>query len=362
MPFASIPEILAEIAAGRMVVFLDDEDRENEGDLIMAASCVRPEDINFMARHARGLICLGLSADRCARLGLDPMVAHNKTRMGTNFTASIEAATGVTTGISAFDRAHTIHAAVAVDAKASDLVQPGHVFPLRAQQGGVLTRAGHTEASVDLAQLAGLEPAGVLVEIMGDDGHMARRPELELFAQAHGLKIGCIADLIRYRLATETTVERVSEQAVNTLAGAFSLVIYRDRLSGGLHHALVRGLPTAERPTLVRVHAENYWSDVLGIDLADHGLPLRAAMQAIAAAGEGVVLVLGEDARVDQSTSRATVSADIPIDSAAPWRQTGIGAQILHDLGLRSLRVLGTPRRFLGLASHGLEIVEYVSP
>ncbi len=361
MPFSPIPEILAEIAAGRMVVFLDDEDRENEGDLIMAAGKVRPEDINFMARHARGLICLGLTGDRCRRLGLDPMVPHNKARMGTNFTASIEAAEGVTTGISAFDRAHTIHTAVAADAQAADLVQPGHVFPLMAQPGGVLTRAGHTEASVDLACLAGLEPAGVLVEIMGDDGHMARRPQLEEFAALHGLKIGCIADLIRYRLATEMTVERVSESRVETAAGPFQLIVYRDLVAKELHHALVHGQPTAERPTLVRVHNKNFWSDVLGIERTDFGLPLRDAMQAVAAAGEGVVVVLGD--RPDNPTLLARLAGDpaTPSEPGQPWRETGIGAQILSDLGLRRLRVLGTPRRYVGLAGYGLEICEYVS-
>ena len=359
MPFSPIPEILAEIAAGRMVVFLDDEDRENEGDLIMAASRVRPEDINFMARHARGLICLGLTADRCRRLGLDPMVARNRARMGTNFTASIEAAEGVTTGISAFDRAHTIHTAVAVQACAEDLVQPGHVFPLMAQPGGVLTRAGHTEASVDLACLAGMEPAGVLVEIMGDDGHMARRPQLEAFAQLHGLKMGCIADLIRYRLGTEKTVERVSESQIETAAGRFQLIVYRDVLAKELHHALVRGSPTAERPALVRVHAKNFWSDVLGIERADFGLPLRAAMETVAAAGEGVVLILGD--RPDNSTLLARLAGDFDtVEPGQPWRRTGIGAQILSDLGLRRLKVLGTPRRYLGLAGYGLEICEYV--
>jgi 3,4-dihydroxy 2-butanone 4-phosphate synthase/GTP cyclohydrolase II len=360
MPFATIPEILDEIAAGRMVVFLDDEDRENEGDLIMAASKVRPQDINFMARHARGLICLALTGDRCRRLGLDPMVPHNKARMGTNFTASIEAAQGVTTGISAFDRAHTIHTAVAEHACAADLVQPGHVFPLLAQPGGVLTRAGHTEATVDLACLAGLEPAGVLVEIMGDDGHMARRPQLEEFAATHGLKIGCIADLIRHRLNTEKTVERVSESAVDTASGRFRLIVYRDVVAKELHHALVRGQPTAERAALVRVHAKNFWSDVLGIERADFGLPLRAALATIAAAGEGVVVVLGD--RPDNATQLARLNGhDNPGEPGQPWRETGIGAQILSDLGLRRLRVLGTPRRYLGLAGYGLEIAEYVA-
>ena len=360
MPFNSIPEILTDIAAGRMVVILDDEDRENEGDLIMAASKVRPEDINFMARHARGLICLGLTRERCKRLGIGPMVPRNTARLGTNFTVSIEAAEGVTTGISAYDRAHTIRTAVAPDASADHIVQPGHIFPLMAQPGGVLARAGHTEAAVDLACLAGLEPAGVLVEVMGDDGHMARRPQLEVFAAQHGLKIGSIADLIRHRLATEQTIERVAEQTVDTDAGRFRLIVYRDVLAKELHHALVFGEPTAELPTLVRVHTKNFWSDVLGVARADFGMPLRRSMAEIAAAGAGVVVVIGD--RPDNDANLARLSGNVGAsDQAQPWRMTGIGAQILADLGLRRLRVLGTPRRYLGLAGYGLEVVEYVS-
>lgn len=360
MSFHSIPEILSDIAAGRMVVILDDEDRENEGDLIMAASKVRPEDINFMARQARGLICLGLTRERCKRLGIGPMVVRNAARMGTNFTVSIEAAEGVTTGISAYDRAHTIRTAVAPDADADDIVQPGHIFPLMAQPGGVLARAGHTEAAVDLACLAGLEPAGVLVEIMGEDGHMARRPALEIYAAEHGLKIGSIADLIRYRLATEQTIERVAEEAITTSAGPFKLVVYRDLLAKELHHALVYGKPDAEDPTLVRVHTKNFWSDVLGLERGDFGLPLRQAMAQIAAAGSGVIVVIGD--RPDNTAQLARLRGQAhDDDSAQPWRMTGIGAQILADLGLRRLRVLGTPRRYLGLAGFGLEVVEYVS-
>ncbi|MDE1886423.1 MAG: 3,4-dihydroxy-2-butanone-4-phosphate synthase, partial [Xanthomonadaceae bacterium] len=241
MSFASIAELIADIRTGRMVVIVDDEDRENEGDLIMAAEKVRPEDVNFMVTHARGLVCLSLSRERCARLRLPPMVSANASRHHTNFTVSIEAAQGVTTGISAHDRAHTIRAAVASEAKPSDLVQPGHIFPLAAQPGGVLTRAGHTEAASDLAALAGLEPAGVLVEILAEDGHMARRPQLEKFAATHGLKIGSIADLIRHRLATERTVARVAEREVETAFGSFRLIGYKDALTQLPHFALVRG-------------------------------------------------------------------------------------------------------------------------
>lgn len=361
LPFSPIPELLDEIAAGRMVVLLDDEDRENEGDLVMAASAVRPQDINFMARHARGLICLALTGAHCKRLQLDLMVARNSARMGTNFTVSIEAAEGVTTGISAYDRAHTIRTAVAPDARAEDLVQPGHIFPLQAQPGGVLMRAGHTEAAVDLACLAGMEPAGVLVEIMDEDGHMARRPQLEHFAAEHGLKMGCIADLIRHRLSTERSVERVAERDVDTEAGRFRLVVYRDLIAQELHHALVMGQPGGDQPTLVRVHNKNFWSDVLGVDRDDFGLPLRQAMAQVAAAGAGVVLVIGDRPDNHELLRRLQQGASSEA-SDQPWRTTGIGAQILMDLGLQRLRVIGTPRRYLGLAGYGLEIVEYQPP
>jgi 3,4-dihydroxy 2-butanone 4-phosphate synthase/GTP cyclohydrolase II len=347
-----------------MVVILDDEDRENEGDLIMAASRVRPEDINFMAREARGLICLALTGERCRRLGLGPMVARNTARMGTAFTVSIEAAEGVTTGISAYDRAHTIQVAVAPEARAEDIVQPGHVFPLMAQPGGVLARAGHTEAAVDLACLAGLEPAGVLVEIMDEDGRMARRPALERYAARHGLKMGTIADLIAHRMATEQTIERVACRPVDTAAGRFTLHVYRDVLARELHHALVYGDPVATEAALVRVHTKNFWSDVLAVERADFGLPLRAAMARVAAEGAGVVVVIGD--RPDNAALlerlAGSAAADGEQGAAAPWRTTGIGAQILADLGLRRLRVLGTPRRYVGLGGYGLEVVEYVAP
>ncbi len=358
MSFNTIPELLDDLRAGKMVVVLDDEDRENEGDLIMAASCVRPDDINFMARHARGLICLALTQERCKRLQLGPMTARNGTRMGTAFTVSIEAASGVTTGISAYDRAHTIRTAVAAQARADDLVQPGHVFPLAAQPGGVLARAGHTEAAVDLACLAGHEPAGVLVEIMSDDGHMARRPQLELFAAQHGLKIGSIADLIRYRLGNEKTVERVAEQLVRTAVGEFSLIVYRDTLTHELHHALIQGVIDSDSPTLVRVHNKNIWSDLLGIERGDFGLSLRDAMTTIAQAPSGVVIVLGD--RSDPSSQLRRLLGEPPESTPAqPWRTTGIGAQILADLGARKIIVLGTARPYFGLAGYGVEVIEF---
>ena len=252
MPFAPIPELLEELRAGRMVVIVDDEDRENEGDLIMAAELVRPADINFMVTHARGLVCLSLTRERCAQLGLPPMVQANTSSHHTNFTVSIEAAEGVTTGISAYDRAHTIRTAVRPNAAPADLAQPGHIFPLTAQPGGVLARAGHTEAAADLAMMAGLEPAGVLVEILNPDGTMARRPELEVFAREHGLKMGSIEALIRHRLETEHTVERVDSRDIETEHGPFRLHTYHDRLGHALHFALVRGEPDADTPTLVR--------------------------------------------------------------------------------------------------------------
>jgi len=362
MSFATIPELLEEIRQGRMVVIVDDEDRENEGDLIMAAELVKPGDINFMVTHARGLVCLSLTRERCRQLGLGPMVRDNNSPYHTNFTVSIEAAEGVTTGISAYDRAHTIRTAVRPDAAADDLTQPGHIFPLMAQPGGVLTRSGHTEAASDLALLAGLEPAGVLVEILNPDGSMARRPELEKFAAEHGLKIGSIEELIRYRLETEHTVERVDERAVDTAHGAFRLVTYRDRLSRDLHFALVHGQPRADTPTLVRVHVKNPLSDVLHWRRADFGVSAGDALAAVAAAGEGVVVVLSEPLSPDDLLARITETSQAEAPRAREWRRNGAGAQILHDLGLGKLRVLGTPRRQVGLAGYGLEVVEYVEP
>src|SRR5210317_903802 len=254
--FNSIPELLDELRAGRMIVLMDDEERENEGDLVMAASKVRPEDINFMARFGRGLICLPLTRERCRQLQLPLMVNENQARFATNFTVSIEAAEGITTGISAYDRAHTIRTAVQPDAESGDLSQPGHVFPLMAKPGGVLARAGHTEASVDLSMLAGLEPAAVLLEILNEDGSMARRPELQRFAREHGLKIGTIADLIRYRMETEKTIEHISVHDVETDFGPFRLHTYRDTIEGRLHLALLRGEVQSDQPFLVRVHVQ----------------------------------------------------------------------------------------------------------
>ena len=363
MAFDRIPDILEDIRAGRMVVILDDEDRENEGDLIMAAEKVRPEDINFMAREARGLICLALTAQHCRQLGLRPMVSENTSPHHTNFTVSIEAAEGVTTGISAYDRAHTVRTAVRADARPEHLTQPGHVFPLMAQPGGVLTRAGHTEAASDLAGLAGLEPAGVLVEILDEDGRMARRPELEGFVRRHGLRIGTVADLIRHRLETETTVRRVHESAVETEFGPFRLVAYRDLLHHCLHFALVRGRIDDGAPVLTRVHVRNTLSDVLHLKREDLGLTVTAALRRIAEAGRGVVVVLAGDDHLEALIDRLqTPAAPAAVRGdrdrrRREWRQLGQGAQILADLGARRLDVLGTPRRLVGLAGFGLEVV-----
>jgi 3,4-dihydroxy 2-butanone 4-phosphate synthase / GTP cyclohydrolase II len=370
MPFASIPELLEEIRAGRMVVIVDDEDRENEGDLIMAAELVRPQDINFMVTHARGLVCLSLTRERCRQLGLPPMVRDNTSPHGTNFTVSIEAAEGVTTGISAYDRAHTVRTAVRPDAKPEDLSQPGHIFPLMAQPGGVLNRAGHTESASDLALLAGLEPAGVLVEILNADGSMARRPELETFARDHGLKIGSIEDLIRYRLHHEHTIERIDVRAIDTEHGPFLLHTYRDQLSRCLHFALLCGEADAETPTLVRVHVQNPLADVLHWRRSDFGPAVGEVLARIAAEGRGVLVVLGEApsqeavlARLREApptTTETVNAASMRGGAMAEWRRNGAGSQILADLGLGKLRVLGTPRKQVGLAGFGLEVVEYI--
>lgn len=367
MSLNSIEEIIADIRQGRMVVMMDDEDRENEGDLVMAASMVRPEDINFMARYGRGLICLTLTRERCRQLRLPLMVSGTDAKHATNFTVSIEAARDVTTGISAADRAHTVRTAVATDARPQDLVQPGHIFPLMAQPGGVLARAGHTEAGCDLARLAGLEPAAAIVEILNEDGSMARRPDLEIFARHHGLKIGTIADLIHYRLAHEQTVERVAECELPTDYGTFRLVAYRDTVDDALHLALVAGEIAPQRPTLVRVHMQDTLCDTLAVRREDGGWPLKSALQRVAQEGTGVVVVLRrqENARdlVKQihaytlAGERAHPSLQ---DTPTDLRTYGVGAQILSDLGVRKMRVLSAPKKMHGLSGFGLEVVEYV--
>jgi len=366
MQFDSIESILDDIRDGRMVVMLDDEDRENEGDLIMAASMVTPEDINFMARYGRGLICLSLTRERCKQLGLQLMVRDTDRHHRTNFTVSIEAAEGVTTGISAYDRAQTIRAAVRPDARPDHLTQPGHVFPLMAQPGGVLARAGHTEASLDLALLAGTEPAGVLVEILNEDGTMARRPELEAFAAAHGLKMGSVADLIRYRLGTEQSVECIHTQTVGTAHGPFELRVFRDRINSKLHWALLRGAISPDEPFPVRVHVPELLGDVIGITDPGFGMPLDAALADIARRGKGLALVLGYDE--SDSDRLAGLGGPDPQDevvkdrAAHELRSYGIAAQIIAELGIRRMQVFGAPKRLHALDGFGLEITDYVVP
>jgi 3,4-dihydroxy 2-butanone 4-phosphate synthase / GTP cyclohydrolase II len=366
MKLNTIDEILADIRAGRMVVIMDDENRENEGDLIMSAECVRPEDINFMARYARGLICLTLTRERCRELRLPLMVSDTHVDHSTNFTVSIEAAEGVTTGISAHDRAQTVRAAVRRDARPEDLRQPGHIFPLMAQSGGVLTRAGHTEAGCDLTRLAGLESAAVIVEILNDDGTMARRPDLETFAQRHRLKLGTIADLIRYRLDKERSVERIAAQPVQTEFGAFQMYCYEDHVNRTVHLALVYGDPKSTDAPLVRVHLRDTLRDVIGIRDDALGWPLRAAMQRIAREGAGVLVLLRpEESPRDLMDAVKAVDPHEPHPAARQHgakilRTYGIGAQILRDLGVTRMRVLSAPKQMLGLSGFDLEVVEYV--
>jgi len=364
MNLNSIEAIIADIRAGKMVVIMDDEARENEGDLIMVAEHARAEDINFMARYGRGLICLTLTRDRCKQLRLPLMVSDTDASHATNFTLSIEAAEGVTTGISAHDRAHTVQTAVKRDARAEDLRQPGHIFPLMAQPGGVLTRAGHTEAGCDMARLAGCEPASVIVEILNDDGTMARRPQLEVFAQQHGLKIGTIADLIRYRLEKEQSIERIDEQEIDTEFGAFRMLSFEDHVNRTVHLALVRGdLKSLDAP-LVRVHLKDTLRDAIGIRSDQLGWPLRAAMARIAQEGAGVIVLLRPEESprelMEAVNDLKTGTAGTRVAGAKVLRTYGIGAQILRDLGVTRMRVLSAPKQMLGLSGFDLEVVEYV--
>ena len=370
MNFNSTEEIIEEIAAGRMVIIVDDENRENEGDLLMAASMVSPEDINFMAKYGRGLICLTLAKERCAQLDLPLMVGVTDASHRTNFTISIEASEGVTTGISAYDRAHTIRTAVAPNASAKDITQPGHIFPLMAQPGGVLTRAGHTEAGCDFARLAQHEPAAVIVEIMNDDGTMARRPELEKFAKEHALKIGTIEDLIRFRIQHERTVHRIDTQPFSTDYGEFNLHTYQDSVNKELHFALVKGEIESDSPVLTRVHVENTLCDTLLGNSVNCGWPLRDAIQRIAQepVGVAVVLRIANDAaalREQLANVDMVVQEECEQDSSPPppvdRRTLGIGGQILFDVGVKKMRLLSAPQVFHGLGGFGLEITEYVS-
>jgi 3,4-dihydroxy 2-butanone 4-phosphate synthase/GTP cyclohydrolase II len=359
MPIAPIVEIIAEIKAGRMVVLVDEEDRENEGDLVFAADCVTPEAINFLARYGRGLICMPITEERARKLNLAPMTPVNRSVHGTNFTVSIEAAQGVTTGISAADRAHTIRVAAAPDATPEDIVQPGHVFPLIAQPGGVLARAGHTEACCDLARLAGHSPSAVLCEIMNDDGTMARLPDLEIFARQHGLKIGSIVDLIHHRSRTERLIERVAERPLATPAGAFRLVVYRDKLSDATHLALMRGPISPDVETLVRVHEPLSIIDLLDAQSDSHAWSILEAQRAIVAAGRGVIVLLHRT-ESPQELRRRAIAGDAPAPAKMDLRNYGIGAQILRDLNVGRMRLLARQRKMPSMAGFDLEVTGYM--
>ncbi len=364
----NIDEILDDLRQGKMVIIMDDEDRENEGDLLMAASSVRPEDINFMARYGRGLICLTLTRERCQQLHL-PLMVNDRDIPYSNFTISIEAARGVTTGISAYDRALTIRTAVHPDTQPKDLVQPGHIFPVMAQPGGVLTRAGHTEAGCDLTRLAELEPSAVIVEILNEDGTMARRPDLEVFAKKHYLKIGTIADLIRYRMHKEKTIERVAETMMDTEFGPFRVLAYRDIVSSHVHFVLVKGEINPDQAVLIYIHIQNFLSDMLALKLPDGVWTLRVAMQRVASEPSGGVLVF-----LAYPENLATLINGIKCGHQLSYIETlhtdrqsielrtyGNVSQILIDIGVRKVRILGSPKSLSGLSEFELEIVERVS-
>lgn len=364
--FSNIEDIIADIRAGNMVIMVDDEKRENEGDLIMAAEKVRAQDINYMARYGRGLICLTMTRERCAQLRLPLMVDDTDRRHATNFTISIEAAEGITTGISAHDRARTVQVAVAPDARPEHLSQPGHIFPVMAQPGGVLTRAGHTEAGCDLARLAGFEPAAAIVEILNEDGSMARRPDLEAFSREHGVRIGTIADLIRYRLEKERYVDRIAEKTVQTAHGEFRLYFYDDRVNRTVHVALAKGDLAKAASPLVRVHIQDTLGDILGVQSPALGWPLDSAIERISREDAGVVVVLRE-----QESSRELMEAVESLSQTpdeltekrrgeAVIKTYGVGAQILRDLGVQRMRVLSAPKQMHGISGFDLEIAEYV--
>lgn len=359
-----IEDIVADLRAGKIVVLVDEEDRENEGDLVLAADHVTPESINFMARFGRGLICLTLTRERCEHLALPPMATRNGTKFSTAFTVSIEAAEGVTTGISAADRARTVQVAVDPRTTVNDLVQPGHVFPLQAVDGGVLMRAGHTEAGCDLAAMAGCSPSAVICEIMNDDGTMARLPDLQQFAATHGLKIGTIASLIEYRSRNESLVEKIGSRQLQTAAGTFVAHAFRDQTSAGLHLALVHGQWQADDAVPVRVHEPLSVLDALEVGRPMHSWSLDAALKRIAAEGCGVVVLLncGEsaDALMAQFEGRAK-AAQAPERGRMDLRTYGIGAQLLRECGVHRMRLMGNPRRMPSMNGYGLEIVGYIT-
>jgi 3,4-dihydroxy 2-butanone 4-phosphate synthase/GTP cyclohydrolase II len=365
-PIASTAQIIEEIGRGNLVVLVDDEDRENEGDLVFAADFVTPEKVNFLAKFGRGLICMPVTEEHARRLRLTPMSQDNRSVHGTNFTVSIEAAEGVTTGISAADRAHTIRVASRPDAKPEQIVQPGHVFPLMARPGGVLMRAGHTEACCDLARLAGLSPSAVLCEIMNDDGTMARLPDLVEFARRHGLRLGSIADLIQYRAATESLIERVGSRTVQTHAGEFQLIAYRDLPGDGTHLALVRGEPRPQLDVLVRVHEPLSVLDLIDAAAGGHAWPPAKALQIIAREGCGVLVLLncGDSSQQLQQRIRGWSGPEevpaAPRTAAVDLRTYGIGAQILRDLGVGRMKLMAKPRKMPSMAGFGLTAVGYL--
>ena len=369
MALSNTQDIIDDIRQGKMVILMDDEDRENEGDIILAADFVTPEAINFMAKYGRGLICLTLTRDRCEQLNLPLMTKANGAQFGTAFTLSIEAATGVTTGISAADRARTVQAAVAPDAKPADIVQPGHIFPIMAQPGGVLVRAGHTEAGCDLTRLAGLTPAAVIVEILNEDGTMARRPQLEVFAAEHGIKIGTIADLIEYRSLNEKTVERVTECTWPTCFGEFQLVTYRDAIDSQLHYALVKGRIDPEQPVVTRVHVADTITDILhGARGNTLSWSLSRAIERIGREESGVIVIVNKQEKPEDMLERLCDFAGQDCGVTRPARNPagasrtiGLGSQILSDLGAHKLRLLSSPKKYHALSGFKLEVVEYIA-
>jgi 3,4-dihydroxy 2-butanone 4-phosphate synthase/GTP cyclohydrolase II len=363
MAISPIQDIIADIRAGKLVILVDDEERENEGDLVLAAEFVSPEAINFMARYGRGLVCLTLTEDRCAQLNLPPMVANNRAPHRTAFTVSIEAAEGVTTGISAGDRAQTVRAATRADASPRDIVQPGHIFPLMAQAGGVLVRAGHTEAGCDLTALAGLMPAAVICEILKDDGEMARMPDLVAFAREHQLKVGTIADLIHYRSRTEKLVTRVYDREIETFHGPFHLIAYTDKISAETHFALVRGQVDGAAETLVRVHEPLSAVDLLDVRSAQHSWNLNDAIAAIARNGSGVIVLLHrQESGMDLLERARTPERERSSPVTNALRTYGIGAQILKDLGVSRMRLMALPRKMPSMVGFDLEVTGYVQP
>ena len=364
--FSSVDEIVADLRIGKMVIIVDDEERENEGDLLMAADKVTPEDINFMAKYGRGLICLTLTQSRCNLLRLPLMASQNNGLEETNFSVSIEASEGVTTGISAHDRARTIRVATAPGAQPSDIKQPGHIFPLMAKPGGVLTRAGHTEAGCDLTRLAGLNPAAVIVEILNDDGTMARRPDLIEFANHHDIKIGTIADLIRYRVSNEQSIERISEQEIDTEFGKFRLMTFEDHINRDVHFALVKGKITDESNPLIRVHVENSLRDSIGVNHQSLGWPMKSALKQLSKEEDSILVALCYSSQPKDFLEMVKgIEAEEMEDSetqaeSSVLRTYGTGSQILRDIGVKRMRVLSEPKKMQAISGFDLEITEYV--